>query len=208
MAHKKREANGEQGRKAEGHVEAHTSIHPLAVCVIELRLGHVVPAFQTFGFHPDLYGAMHMDLCLLFTDQLWNWTRATPIDPVLETKSQNRGRCCRRSLHFVDERVVSRLCLVVGGLLECGNYGCIRREGLGPRGHEGIECSGIESDVLEGFAVELDSGVGEEALMDHPTKWNPGHAVPGTIRDRSTTDVYTTDGCQYPAPRHVTPRLR
>ena len=32
---------------------------------------------------------MHMDLFLLFTDQLWNWTRATPIDPVLETKSQN-----------------------------------------------------------------------------------------------------------------------
>ena len=110
------------------------------------------------------------------------------------------GRCRRRSLHFVDERVVSRLCLVVGGLLECGNYGCIRREGLRPREHEGIECTGIEADVLEGFAVELDSGVGEEALADHPAKWNPGQAVPGAIRDRSTTDVYTTDGCQYQHP--------
>ena len=60
------------------------SIHPLAVCVIEIRLGHVVPAFQTFGIHPDLYRAMHMDLFLLFTHRLWNLTRATPIDPVLE----------------------------------------------------------------------------------------------------------------------------
>ena len=110
------------------------------------------------------------------------------------------GRCRRRSLHFVDECVVSRLCLVVGGLLECGYHGCIRREGLGPREHEGIECSGIEADVPEGFTVELDSSVGAEAFADHPTKWNPGQAVPGTIRDRSTTDVYTTDGCQYQHP--------
>ena len=64
--------NGEQGRKAEGHAKVHTSIHPLAVCVVEPRLGHVVPAFQTLGFHPDLYGAMHMDPFLIFTDWLWN----------------------------------------------------------------------------------------------------------------------------------------
>jgi len=112
------------------------------------------------------------------------------------------GRCRRRSLHFkfLDERGVSRLFLVTGGLLKCGNHGCIRRERLWPREHEGIECSGIEADVLEGFAVELDSGVGEEALADHPAKWNPGQAVPGTIRDRSTTDVYTTNRCQYQYP--------
>ena len=65
-------------------MHTHPSIHPLAVCEIELRLGLVVPIFQTFGFHPDLDRAMHMDLFLFFTDRLWNFTRATPIDPVLE----------------------------------------------------------------------------------------------------------------------------
>jgi hypothetical protein len=37
-------------------------------------------------------------------------------------------------------------------------------------------------------------------LADHPTKWNPGQAVSRTIRNRSTTDVYTTDECQYQHP--------
>ena len=68
------------------------SIHPLAVCVIEPRLGHIVPAFQTFGFHPDLNGAMHMDLFLLFMDRVWNLTRATPIDPVLERTNHRHPR--------------------------------------------------------------------------------------------------------------------
>ena len=109
------------------------------------------------------------------------------------------GRCRRRSLHLLNERGVSRLCLVIGGHLDFSNYGCIRRECLGPREHEGIECFRIEADVFECFAVELNSGVGEEALADHPTKWNPGQAVSRTIRNRSTTDVYT-DECQHQHP--------
>lgn len=117
------------------------------------------------------------------------------------------GRCRGRSLHFVGKRTVSRLCLVIGGLLECGNYGWIRREGLGSREHERIECIWIEANVLESFAVELDSGVDEETLADHPTKWNSGQAVPRTVWDRPTTDVYTTDG-SVRVSRHATPGLR
>ena len=102
-------------------------------------------------------------------------------------------------LHSIDERAVS-LCLVIDGLLEFVNYGCIRGEGPRPREHERIESLGIEANVLESFAVELDPSVDLEALADHPTKWNPGQAVPRTIRDGSTTDVYMTNGCQYQHP--------
>ena len=77
-----KETATEQGRKAGVHIRAQASIHPLAVCVIELRLGLVFPTFYTFSFHPDLDGAMHMDLFLLLTNRLWNLTRATPIGPV------------------------------------------------------------------------------------------------------------------------------
>ena len=82
------EANKETASK-KAEVGAHTSIHPLAVCVIELRPGQVVPAFQTIGFHPDLHGPMHMDLFLLFTDRLRRLTRATPINPVFRTNHKN-----------------------------------------------------------------------------------------------------------------------
>lgn len=57
----------------------HASIHPLAFLEIELRLGHILPAFQILGLHPYLYGTVHKDLLPLIHIWLWDFARAAPI---------------------------------------------------------------------------------------------------------------------------------
>jgi hypothetical protein len=63
---------------------------------------------------------------------------------------------------------------------------------FGPWGYEGVECGRIEAYAFERLAMELDSGLGNEAFANHPTKCDSGQAVPSFIRDRSPTNVCKT----------------
>jgi hypothetical protein len=78
-----------------------------------------------------------------------------------------------RSLHFVGEGTIGRFC-GVNGLSEFGNYGLSCNKRRRPRDYEGVECAGIEADLFEGFSVELDSSIDDEAFANHPTKRDPG----------------------------------
>lgn len=83
-----------------------------------------------------------------------------------------------------------RRCDMLTGIEPCDrSRGRQRRLGR-PGTHDRVERGGINArDGPEFVRVELDTGVGEEALANHPPERNLRECVACVVRNRSTTDV-------------------
>src|SRR6266404_7401420 len=95
----------------------------------------------------------------------------------------------------------------MGRGLDLGDLSGRGRQGRRTWMYEWIECIGIEADIREGFAMELDSGVDKETLANHPTKGNSSETVSRIVRDRPSADVYVTilcPGCCIETATHTT----
>ena len=57
------------------------SIHPVKVQLFKLRPRRILPPLQAFGIHPCLYGTMHENFLVPFSNRFWNTTGAAQVPP-------------------------------------------------------------------------------------------------------------------------------
>lgn len=100
---------------------------------------------------------------------------------------------CRLCICVVRERLGALfVCAAEPGSLCWGRGDDVRRGRDWRRAREDarVEHAGVEAHGAKKLGVEADSGVGEEALADHPAQGNACEGVWGVSLDGSTADVF------------------